>query len=313
MRRTVALRDVGTVEIAELDYKVLPWSDVSADVFEPIGNIASSSRVSGAPVLHLPRMLQGPTSQQLDEAELGARLILNQLHADSGEQIEIRRDSDNVRVEGIVDTDERKRQLQTQLRLVPHVVASVQSVADLKNFSASAGLTAVQTASMPDQPSPLEIALHAHGRTVGDINSLAQRFFNVALTISQESKGIADLQTRFGPEAQRTIVAAATLSELIYSHRERLEAALKSERALLAEARGTTIQSSSSGQKTSSLTDAADKNLALTRELTQTNSPVTRSADQILEEMSISLGDLAAAANDVYRKPPSDSTLSGKK
>ncbi|MCU1321298.1 MAG: hypothetical protein JWM43_947 [Acidobacteriaceae bacterium] len=311
--RTVALRDVGTVEIAELDYKVLPWSAVSEDVFESIGNFAGSTRASGATVLHLPKMIQGATPQQLDEAELGARLILNQLHADSGEQIEIRRDKDNVQVEGIVETDERKRQLQAQLRMVPHVVASVQSVADLKNSFASAGPTTVQTASMPDLPSPLEISLHAHGRSVGDINSLAQRFFNVALTISQESKAIADLQTRFAPEEQRTIVVAATLSELIYSHRERLEAALKNERALLVEARVTTVQSSSFGRRTSSLTDAADKNLALSRELTQTNSPVTRSADLIIEEMSISLGDLAAAANDVYRKSPSDSTLSGKK
>ncbi len=141
---------------------------------------------------------------------------------------------------------------------------------------------------------------------------MEQRFFNVALTISQESKAIVDLQTRFAPEVDRTILAAATLSALIYSHRERLEAALQSERALMAEAQLTSIRSAPYTQGSSSLKEAADRNLALSRELTQTNSPAMRTAAEIFDDMSISVDDLTAAANDVYGKSPSASTLNGK-
>jgi len=316
VRRTVALRDIGTVEIAELNYTILPWSAVDADIFEPIGGMLSTLAASRTHVLQLqlPKIPQVVTQEQLDETELDARLILNHLHADNGEQIEIHRGHDEVEVEGIVETDERKRELQMQLRTVPRVKISILSVADLKNISADSNPTGVQTASMPDQPSPLEIFLLAHDRSVSGINVLAQRFFNVALTISQESKAIADLQARFTPEEQRTILAAATLSELIYSHRERLAAALKSERALVAEAQITpVVQTMPFGQRSSSLMAAAEKNLALSRELTQTNSPTTRSAEQILEEMSVSIDDLTTAANEVYGKSRGIYTSSGKK
>ncbi len=314
VRRTVALRDIGTVEIAELDFKILPWSAVEADVFESIGDMASSVLASRARVLQFPKIPQIVTQEQLDEAELGARLALNQLHADIGEQIEIHRDQQKIEVLGIVETDERKREMQMQLRMVPHVTVSILSVADLKDAPENGSSAGVQTASMPDLQSPLEISLLAHGRSVSDINVLEQRLFNVALTISQESKAIIDLQTRFAPKAQRTIVAAATLSELIYSHRERLAVALKSERSLVREAEITPGAATAAFEpKVFSLVDAADRNLALSKELTQTNSPATRCAEQILAEMSVSIGDLTTAANEVYGKSQGAPTLSGKK
>ncbi|MEI9978448.1 MAG: hypothetical protein WDN23_05505 [Edaphobacter sp.] len=313
VQRTIELRDVGTIEIAELDYKVLPLSALGADVFEPVGRMPSAVPVSGENLLTLPKLPQMLTEGQLDETELGARLVLNHLHADSGEQIEIRRAQESVDVEGIVETDERKRELQAQLRMVPHLKVSIQSVSDLKNSPVNDAVTSRQTGSMPNQTSPLEAYLRSHGRDIADINILSQRFFSVALTVSQESKAIVELHTRFGSESQRTILASATLADLIYSHRERLEEALKSERALVAAARITAGHAAPFRQRQSSLVDAADTNLALSRELTQTNSPATRSAEQILEEMSTSVDALTVAANNVYGKSLGDSTLSGKK
>ncbi len=37
VQRTVALRNSETIEIAEVDYAVLPWTSVSPDTFEPLG------------------------------------------------------------------------------------------------------------------------------------------------------------------------------------------------------------------------------------------------------------------------------------
>jgi hypothetical protein len=317
VRRTVAFRDSGTVEIAEVDFKILPWTAVDASVFEPVGGGLHTVATATPRVLPFPRMPEMLTDEQLDETELGARLVLNRLHADTGEQVEINRLPQGVEIKGLVDTDERKQALQTQLRAVPHLMVSIQSVAELKNgIGGNDDTSSIKTASMPDQPSPLETYLVSRGRGVSDINILAQRLFNDALEISQESKAIGDLKTHFVPGDQKTIVASATLSELIYSHHQRLQAALKQERELLAEAStapGIEEEASTSASGASSLMDAAARNLALCKELTQTNSPATRSAEKILAEMSVSVGDLTADVHEAYGMTQGDSTLSGKK
>jgi hypothetical protein len=155
--------------------------------------------------------------------------------------------------------------------------------------------------------------LQARGRSVAEISDLGQRLFNSVLTVSQESKEIADLQARFGPEEQRTALASATLAELMYSHRQRLDAALKRERELLAEAHSASVSGQIAVTRTSSLFEAADRNLSLAKELTQTHSPAVRSADKILAEMSVTMDDLATRLHEAYGKSQSNSALGGKK
>jgi hypothetical protein len=316
VQRTIAFRDSTTVEIAELDFKILPWSAVDGSVFAPIeldGGVAR--RDTNSPrVLPHPRMAETRSPSQLDETELDARLILNQLHADTGEQIEIDRIPEGVEVRGLVETDERKRALQAQLRTVPHLVVSLQSVRDLeRNPAASDGTSTIESASMPDLPSPLQTYLLARGQRIDAINVVSQRLFNEALTIRQESKAIDDLQTRFDPAEHRSVLALATLSELIYSHHERLDAALKQERALVEAEAGPGNGNGTAAQSSASLVEAAAKNLGLCKELTQTNHPVSRSAEQILAEMYATMNDLTANAHEAYEKPQGALPLSGKK
>lgn len=315
VRRAIAFRDSGTVEIAELDFKLLPWSSVNASVFEPIGSIESAGMLSPPRVLIFPRMPERLSEDQLDEIELGARLRLNQLHADTGEQIEIARTEQGVEVRGLVETNERKRALQTQLATMPHVTVSIQSVSDLKNSAAvNEGVMSVKEAPMLDMQSPLETYLLARGYSVRAINAIEQRLFDNALTIIQESKAIKDLETRFVPDDRTSVIASATVTELIYSHHERLQAALKQERDLLGETQAMpNTANGASARKISPLLDAAVKNLVLCKELTLANSTNTRSAEKILADMSVLLDDLTAEVREAYGKPQSDSTLSRKK
>jgi hypothetical protein len=314
VERTVALRNNSTVEIAELDYKILPWAAVDASVFEPIGGMDTSIAQSSGRVLSFPRMPETPSESQLDEAELGALLILNRLHADTGEEIKIRRYEGIVAVEGLVESEERKRQLQSQLATVPHLTVSIRSIDDLrKTPDAGGAVTSVKAASMQDHPSPLGQYLEARGQSVNGVNGLAERFFHSALTISQESKAIADLETRFTAENQMTIIASATRAELIYSHRERLEDALKEERKLLSDLRRTGSGSGTSARGSLLLLNCAQKNLALSKELIETDSASPRNAASILAEMSATVDELSAAVQLTYEKPRSESALSGKK
>ena len=110
-----------------------------------------------------------------------------------------------------------------------------------------------------------------------------------------------------------TIIASATLAELIYSHRERLEEALKEERRLLSEVRRTGSGNGISARDRLSLLNGAEKNLALSKELIETDSASPRSAESILTEMSATVDDLTAAVQLTYLKPQSESALSGKK
>jgi hypothetical protein len=166
---------------------------------------------------------------------------------------------------------------------------------------------------MPDHPSPLQEYLRTKGQSVGEIANLGERLFQNALAISQESKDISDLQSRFGSEGQRTVLATATLTELIYSHHERLNAALQRERELLVEAAGSSAKPQTSDvPEASSLVAAADRNLGLAKELIQTNHPATRPAERILAEMSAAVTDLVTEAHEAHGKSQDNAALSGK-
>ncbi len=198
--------------------------------------------------------------------------------------------------------------------MVPHITASLQSAEHLRaNPSAMDPVVSIATASMPDQPSPLKIYLQKRGRSVADINSFEERIFDVALAINQESREISGLETRFNAKGLRTAFASATLLDLIYSHRDRLRTALEHERQILAE-----VQSSSPGlaadtQGSSSLANAADRNFDLAKELTQTHSQGPRSAERILEEMSLTTRDVALRLQDSYRTSQTESNASKNK
>ena len=315
LRRTVDFRGgkLGyggeTIEVAELDYAVLPWSAVDANAFEPLADSLSTSRTRALPAL--PRS-QVSDADALDETELAARLILDKLHAGTGEQIEVRRAAQWVAVDGLVDTEERRRALTAELMMVPGLKVSIQSLAHLADYPSPVGkMIRVEEVSLPDQASALSTYLRARGRSVEESNVLARRLFDCALTISQESSAIADLNARFADRDRLSLVSLATLASLRYSHHERLEAALRKQQALLVQ-----VRTRSAAPKASRpianvllielLKESVARNLAFTKELTRTDSPPTRSAEAILTDISAAVDGIAAAAYQQSGLPAED-------
>jgi hypothetical protein len=311
LRRTVAFRGgrLGyggeTVEVAELDYAVLPWSAVDANAFEPLADLLPTSPARSLPALPRPQVSD---ADALDETELAARLILDRLHADTGEQIDIHRSAQQVAVDGLVDTEERRRALTAELAMVPRLKVSIQSIAHLTDYPSPGGETIrVEEASLPDQASALDTYLRARGRSVEESSVLARRLFDCALTISQESSAIADLNTRFADRDRLSLVALATLASLRYSHHERLEAAVREQRALLAQVQGRiAVRQVPRPTVDRSLVDAAARNLALAKELTRTDNPPTRSAEAILDDIFVAVDGIAAAAYQQSGTPAED-------
>jgi hypothetical protein len=301
VERKIDFRNHETVEIAELDYSILPWNAVDANLFEPLNSLAERRTPAFVP---LPSV-QTPTPGQLDEDELSARLILNRMHADEGEQIEIRRLPEAVEVDGVVESEERKRQLITQLMMAPRLKISIQSESDWKASQSIASIR-VEERSLPDTPSALAVYERSRGRSVDESSNLARQLFDEALAVSHEANAIADLNSRYNRNGQMPVVASATLETLIYSHHERLEEALRKEHVLL-RSLGQTGAASASNRALGTLVEEAARNLALMKELTQTNLPATRKAEAIFADLSSAADRIAVSAAKSYGPSSVDS------
>lgn len=153
--RMIKLRDQGTVEIAELNYDVMPWGAVNQDWFEPLTGQAMADSNGLHAALHIPHVL---SELELDEAELAARVVLNEVHADTGEQIHLTRGDAGISVKGVVDTDTRKRELISCLALLPHVHVSLLSVEEIGSRPSTRSSFGkgqpFETYSVDGQPSP---------------------------------------------------------------------------------------------------------------------------------------------------------------
>lgn len=204
VERTIELRDEGTVEIAELNYDVMPWAAVNQDLFEPV--LGASAAVPGSihPSLSIP-LPHVLSDLQLDEAELAARLVLHELHADQGEQIRLTRTPQGIDVKGVVETDQRKEQIVSQLLTVENVHPSILSVQEIEDSPPSGPLTEtdpVQAYSVDSQPSPLEIYMREKGLLLTGLATTSQQLLDGSLRIQQAETHLVELRQRFANPSQ---------------------------------------------------------------------------------------------------------------
>jgi len=283
--RTVTFRDSGSVEIAELNYAVLRWDAVNDSLFEP-----SSPRFATAQP-HLPILPHLLTRTELDEAELEVRAVLAQLHADSSERIIIDRRANAVQVKGIVETEERKRQLQFQLRPLSHVEVSISTFGELEQHPvAGMEITSVKASSLASPSSPLEQYWFSKGGNREDASRLHSQFFNALVTLKQSSNAIAELTHKFGGEPL-TPASRDTLNRLIESHRKNLLSALHDEENAIAELDSSAAHDSSitlSPDK-DELVRAVEHDVELCNELISENDAEPRRAQAILPQLQQSV------------------------
>lgn len=231
IERTVELRGEGTVEIAELNYDVMPWGAVNQDWFEPLSGRAVTDAPGILPALavHVPRVL---SNLELDEAELEARIALNQLHADAGEPIHVGRSSSGIEVKGVVDTDVRKQQLVSRLSQLPHVQSSILSVEELGNRPPSGSLYSpsepIHVYSVEAQVSPLEQYLRETKRSEDQLSTVSQSLLDGSLKIQQAEAHFSELQPRFSGANQLPSDLQKQLATLAHTYLGTVEAGLQS-------------------------------------------------------------------------------------
>jgi DNA-directed RNA polymerase specialized sigma24 family protein len=229
--RTIELRGEGTVEIAELNYDVMPWGAVNQDWFEPLSGSVSDTHPSLS--VPMPRLL---SDLELDGAELGARLALNQLHADTGEQIHVTRSSSGIQVKGVVDTDQRKSQLVGRLLQVPHVHPSLLSVEEIGSQSRpgfSHASLPVQAYSIEAQSSPLEQYLREKKLPVDNLAAMSQSLLDNCLKIQQAQGHLSELQFRFRGANQLPDDLQSQLTKLSQSYVVAIQTGLDADKRTL--------------------------------------------------------------------------------
>jgi len=297
--RTVELRDTGTIEVAELNYSVLPWSSVNPDMFDPLSSsMGLGGNTHASLSLHLPAVL---TPEQIDSAELGARLVLNRLQLDSSGRIELGRAADGVHVQGVVESDAEKRQLQSQLRMVPHVQVSVLTVREMDaKPSAGSEITHIRQSSVIEEsPSSLEKYFTERGKDRATVGAAAQEFVDSSFAVKHESEEISGLLQRFSSSASLSNEARRALSELLTQHKAGLLAALgREERQLLALQLLSHPASSTEAVDVNAeaLRVSADHNFALSVELISSTDASSRPAQTIAPQLANSIAKLRAVA-----------------
>ncbi len=230
--REIVFRDAEEIQIAELNYDLLPWSAVNASLFEPMAAKATAGVIADTNPPLLPLL---PTRTELEGAELMAQLALINVHVDAGADIHDERGDTRVYVRGLVDTDRRKQEIENQLAGIPLLKPELRSIEQIERQRqvASAGATMHVYPTDLGQ-SPLETYLASKGTAAEQRIAFSRTLTQSSLVIDQEAHALAVLDTRYGDSSEEmTDENRRLLEELKQQHLATLAEALGSEEAAL--------------------------------------------------------------------------------
>ena len=299
VERTIEMREpAGKIEIAELNYQMLPWDKETEALFEP-EEVGAGERplrpTHTTPLPHLPPVLG---EAQLDEAELSARLVLNRLHADNGERVNLVRGASGIRIIGVVETEERKRELESQLRRLSNVHPSLLTYREMEQQLAPAAAGSVTLAPVTSQPTPLQGYLEARRWSQQRIGEFSFELSRNAELINRECKAINELLGAFASGKALSVKADTALAELLSQHRDTLLELVRFEEEALSTAREQPGAEQGPVSPTATLQALATRNVDLARELTSasgSSAPGNSAAPETLVALAATVNSLHTA------------------
>lgn len=295
VERTIAYRNLERVSISEISRDALSPNDQS--FLEPSSPnhtvLRPASPGAGAALM--------PSPAQLNETELRTRLLLNEASADTGEEIEISRDRKEIRVQGLVESEERKQELSTVLHGIPFLAVKIRSFDDLKSAGdAGTELKSTVQQSVAARVSPLEQYLVAHNRTRDDLSRISAGLFNCSLSINRLSRSVDRIDQEFSGDAELTPLAAHDRDELLSRNIASLLEQLQHQEQLLDET-GIDVHSqvrdsttSTSGDK--QMSSLSEMNMRATRELISGSDESSRTVNRTAGDLIITILQLRNAA-----------------
>ena len=128
IQETIHFADAEEVEITELEARPMTASEIASASAPP--EEKGSTPAPGLKVHHVLSIL--PSTAELEAAEVTARVKLHELGADLGQQLDIARTKDSVKVSGVVDSTTEKRQIAAALNGIPLIQTSLSSPEDIR-------------------------------------------------------------------------------------------------------------------------------------------------------------------------------------
>ena len=293
LSRTVSFRDDETVEIAELDYRVLDWDNADRAWFEDPAQ--PLRHVDARPQIAAPVEPPALSEAQLILAELDARMVLSRTNADSDEQIELIRGRDGVVVQGLVSSAERKQQLQAALAAMPHVKAQISTPAERAAAEPESTGTPAQSVRLSESvshPSPLLLYWQSHHENPQEMPRTAWQVLDSGLRIRQQSHALRELAHEFSTGTALDEPARQAYEALWNDHVQKLRAALADQDRILRQlapslpAHAAALAASEAAPTADDLDTLASTSLGLCRELTAGEDSSQRDALAILVDLS---------------------------
>jgi hypothetical protein len=294
--RTIGFRNSETIEIAELDYRMIPWRDAPQDWFyETSPPLVPSNHAEAVP--SIPRI--APISDtQLTLAELQARLVLSRAGADFNEQIELKRQPEGILVSGLANSPERKRELQSALDRISHVTSKIITVEELQASASPKSPSAEVDSGSPkksiesvSQPSPLTLYWKEQKRDAKEVSEISRRLLASALVICQQSLALKEMVSSFRGIGNADEETRTAYRSLWREHQSRLQAAVDDQLKLLDDIAPSPISAGAgapAGTETmSELNSAAADSMELSRELTSGDNDSPRDATKLLHELHV--------------------------
>jgi DNA-directed RNA polymerase specialized sigma24 family protein len=284
--RILRFRDRQTVEVAELSYEVLPWGPESENWFEPIaGSLISIP--SHPTALQLPHTPSHLSEADMDIARLNVLLELQNLNA-SADGLSVTQENNGITVAGIVESDNRKLEISTRLRMIPHVIVNIHSYRDFDSKPETVGsVDTIKAMSVVAGESPLDGYCKDQQVSQERCQQLALLLLNSSAALVRESKHLSDLEHQYPPTKPMTPAASALLSELIHRYIDHLAIAAREEEdafPVLGVERSHELDASTND--ITKMNDIAQHNLLLAKELVYAGDEHSRSALLILHDLA---------------------------
>lgn len=305
--RTAEFRDLGTVEIAELNYAVVPWATINQDVFD--GDSTSSGMFIAPRSFRLPHRERAIPDVELDVTELEVREALHELHADATDRLIISRSATEIQVSGLAEDDEQKLDLQRRMHLIPHVSTNLKTIDEASGRPEGAiPPTNVQATSVVAEPSLLETFLQKQGRNREVTGELAHRLFAASSALLRANKGLIRLRERFPPDKLPSS-ALDPYNHLLISWYGEIETALAEESETIRQTEVPIPPDEAASPGLADMNAGIEKNRVLVKELIGSDGPDTRKAPDVLADLFRSVESLRKAAVEEHEKFSTPSNL----
>jgi RNA polymerase sigma factor (sigma-70 family) len=297
--RSLLFRDREGIQVAELSYEVVSWGPASEGWFaNSAENLLQACPLRSAPPL--PVHSSQVSEDQLDLAELGVLLALQELHADT-ERLQPSRTSSGIVVTGIVESDSRKLEISSRLKTIAHVSSTIWSYRDLETKSGQnpEGMN-ITAMSVTAEDSPLDKYCEGRHLARDRCRQSAHQILSASANLVLQSKRLRDLARQFPSSKALTPEAQVPLNELIALYIRHLAVAAGEEEEAfpvleLESSSGISLPESPAPE----LRDLAEHNLRLATELVYASNGHARDASLILRELATSARDIHAAVSRI--------------